>query len=181
MDPFQLLVPPQLFAIIQGKVTPIQPLLIASLLENTVHRFNYSAFSHGRGIQCLDKQHVIATLKAIHFLQAAAVSLKLLRFFFFSSFVYVVECLISPSCLQSLGGKIKTTFAIMLQRRAFSNSFSKPFCKPFQIPFVEVRNLAFSLCLCRAEATQNKCLTSVSPPFLQQPAWRFNVSLSTAA
>lgn len=52
------------------------------------------------------------------------------------------------------GGKNKNNiFAIMLQRRVFSSSFTKPFCKPFQIPFVEVRNLAFSVCLCQAEAT----------------------------
>lgn len=134
MDPFQLLVPPQLFAIIQGKVTPIQPLLIASLLENTVHRFNYSAFSHGRGIQCLDKQHVIATLKAIHFLQAAAVSLKLLLFFF-SSFVYVVECLISPSRLQSPGGKIKTTFLLLCFKEGLSQTVSlNPSANPFKSP-----------------------------------------------
>lgn len=61
---------------------PVQLLLTGSVLGSTVHRFNYSAFSHSQGIQYLDKQPVTVTLRAIHFPQTAAVSFK--RFHFLS-------------------------------------------------------------------------------------------------
>lgn len=148
MGPPQLLVLLQPFAIIQGKGVSIQLMLIGFVPGNAVHRFTHSALSHSRGAQCCDKQGVIVTLKAIQ-----ALSLKLLTFFF-SLAAFVVECLISPFCLQTLGGRKRTNvFAITLQRRAFfKHSFSKT-CKPFQIPSVRVRNLAFSLRLCLAETT----------------------------
>lgn len=88
-----------------------------------MHRFNYSAFSHSRGIQCLDKQRVIATLKAIHFLQAAAVSLKLLRFFFF--FLICVRGGMSYLTLLPLesGGKNKNNFCYYASKKGFLKQF----------------------------------------------------------
>lgn len=115
----------------------------------TEHLFNYSAFSHSQGSQYFDKQHIIVTLRALHFPQPAAVSFKLFPFFppicLRGGMSYLA---LLPLDSREDGGKKKWSLLLGFKEGLSQTEFLQAFLKSLSSPLCPSQKLGIFLFAC---------------------------------